>query len=314
MGLEVMSNLFSIFFKYKLVISALLITLIITTAGWLYKDATRFSLTAKFTETTPLKKRIPVFCKGYKIGEIKEIKLSDDYKFSLVKIILYPRSPKLSKDVVAKVRHHDVIKDYIELSNPDEASTTLLKSGEVIDGEAGFDMESFLADIENANIIVPLLQNFSDTLVSIKTTSNGIGKFFADSRSILKDNKQNLNDTTKYLVQSTKSLKKLTSRLNNSITDDKINNTTTNVDKSSANILDASENIKRITQNVDCATKNLDQTIAKIDCTIADTKVITSNVKTITCGFREVLGKRLAGIRIIFGKPVKNNSCCKNCN
>lgn len=314
MGSEVMSNLFSIFFKYKSVIYILIFIFIITTASLIYKDETRFSITAKFTETTPLKKRIPVFYKGYRIGEIKEIKLSDDYKFSLVKIVLYPKTPKLSKDVVAKVRHHDVIKDYIELSNPDEASTTLLKSGGVIDGEEGFDMESFLADIENADIIVPLLQTFSDTLVSIKATSNGIGKFFNDSHSILQDNKQNLNETTKYLVQTTKSMKKLSSRLNRAINDDKINNTTTNVDKSSANILEASENIKKITQNVDCATKNLDQTIAKIDCTLADTKVITSNVKTITCGFKETLGKRLGGFRIMFGKPVKSNACCKSCN
>lgn len=308
-----MTKQFSVLSKSKLIIFILII-LIITTAFWLYRDYSQFNFTIKFSETGPLRTRLPVFFKGYRIGEIRKVSLTDDYKYSLAKIVLYPQNPKLSKDITAKVKHHDVIKDYIELANTDEPSTELLKKGDIIDGEKGFDLQDFLADIQNADVIVPMLQSFSDTLTSIKGTSNKIGIFFTDSRSILQDNKQNLNETTKYLVQSTKSMKKLTSRLNNSISDDKINNTTGNINKSSANILEASENIKKISQNVNCATRNLDQTMAKIDCTLADTKLITSNVKTITCGFKETLGKRLGGFRIIFGKPVKNNACCKSCN
>lgn len=295
-------------------IIVILFILIITTAFWLYKDATRFNIIAKFNETEPIRIRKPVYYKGYKIGETRKISLTDDYKYSLVKIVLYPKNPKLPKDIFAQAKQNEVLKDYVELISPDEPSTTLLKKGDIIDGVKGFDLDNFLSDIQNAEIIVPLLQNFSDTLVSIKTTSNRINNFFSESQSILQDNKQNLHQTTKYLVQTTNSMKKLTSRLNNSISDDKINNTTVNVNKSSANILEASENIKRISQNVNCATRNLDQTMAKIDCTLADTKVITSNVKTITSGVKETLCKKLGGFRIIFGKPLNNNSCCKRCN
>lgn len=308
-----MNKLRLVFTKSKLTIFILII-LIITTTFWLYRDYSQFNFTIKFSETGPIRTRIPVYFKGYRIGEVRKVSLTDDYKYSLVKIVLYPQNPKLSKDITAKAKHHDVIKDYIELANIDEPSTELLKKGDIIDGEKGFDLQDFLADIQNADVIVPMLQNFSDTLTSLKGTSNKIGIFFTDSRSILQENRQNLNQTTKNLTVSTTSMKKFTTRLNKSINDDKVNTTTANVNKSSANILEASENIKRISQNVNCATRNLDQTMAKIDCTLADTKVITSNVKTITCGVKETLCKKLGGFRIIFGKPLNNNSCCKRCN
>jgi len=280
---------------------------------WVHEMFFGYHITAKFIQSGPLYVNMPVYYRGYKIGETKKVKPSKDYKYTLVKISLYPEEPKLPENIVAKVKNHNVRKEYIDLVAPDYPSTTLLKNGSIVDGEAAFDLEAFLADIADSGIIVPLLQNFSDTLLSANKTSVEIKNFFSDSRTILKENRRNLNQTTKDLAQSTKSLKKITSTFNNSFTEDKLNNTTSSIDKSSSNVLAATERIKNITTTIDCATRNLDKTVAKIDCTMSNATVITSNVKMMTNGFCEVLNKRFAGLRILFGKPLNNKKCKKNC-
>ena len=315
MVLELMDKLSKIFFKYKSTIFIpLFFMLLLTLTFWLYEVHHRYFITAKFYKSGPLYTNMPVYYKGYKIGQVKKIKLNQDYKYTLVKIVLFPKNPKLSEDIVAKAKKIDANKYYIDLIAPDQPSVTLLKNGSIIYGEPAFDLEAFLSDIADSGLIVPLLQNFSDVLVSANKTSNEIRNFFSDSRLILKDNRQNLKQTSKELVQTSKSLTKITSKFNNSITEDKIDNTTSSVVKSSTNILAATESIKNITGSIDCATRNLDKTVAKIDSTVSDTKIITSNVKTITNGFCEVLGKRFAGLRILFGKSINTKKCNNRIN
>jgi len=302
------------FAKYLIIILIpLLLILILMGTYRVYKIHFGNHITVKFSHSGPLYKGMPVYYKGYKIGQTLDVQPSKDYKSTLVKVWLYPKEIKLPEDVTAKVKKIDSRKDYIDLISPDDSVTTALKNGSTIDGEPAFDLDAFLSDIAEAGIIVPLLQNFSDTLVSANKTSNEIRNFFTDSRGVLKDNRQNLKQTTQNFNQASKSVTQLTSRVNHSITEDKLNDTTSSVNKSATNIQTASESIKNITQNVDNATKNLGKTMAKVDCVVADTKGITSNVKTITSGFCEVLSKRFAGLRIIFGKPLKNNKCPRNC-
>ena len=297
----------------KYILAFLILVSILAVFFRLYERFFEYHITAKFSESGPLYVNMPVYYKGYKIGRTKEIKPSEDYKYTFVKIILYAQKPKLPEDIAAKAKKLDMKKDYIDLITPDEPSTTLLKNGGTIKGEPAFDMDAFLSDIADADVLIPLLQNFSDVLVSANKTSGEVKNFFSELRSTLKDNRQNLNQTTTDVALSAKSLAKITSRFNNSITEEKIKNTTSNVDKSSTNIRMATENIKNITTNVNSATKNLDKTVAKIDCTISEVNTIATNLKVITGGFCEVLGKRFAGLRIIFGKPINNYKCSKNC-
>lgn len=303
-----MDKLFDIFYKYRVrILIPLFVVLSLLMIFHLYKVFFGYYLIAKFAESGPLYKNMPVYYKGYKIGRIENLRIRGDYKYTLVKIVFYPRKPKLSDNIVAKAKKLEMEDDYVDLIYPDPPSDTLLKSGGVIEGRGAFDMDSLLSDVADAEILEPLLEHFSDLLVSANKTSNEIRNFFADSRLILKDNRQNIRQTTEDLALSTKSLKKMTSKFNNSVTEDKLNNTVSNVGKSSTNILAATESIKNITASVDCATKNLDKTVAKIDSTV-------SNARAITRGFRESLSKRFAGLRIIFGKPINNNTCPQKCS
>lgn len=294
-----MNKLVNIFLKSRVLILILLFIIIISWGIFKLYDHSRYHIMVKFTTSGPLFRGMPVCFKGYRIGHTQKVTISDDYKYTLVKIVLYPKNPKLPKDIEGVVKKHDMLGNYIDLIPSDELSTAILKNGDIIDGKSFFDIGTFLSKIDDSGLIIPLLQNYSDTALSINKTSTKIGDFFSDSRLILKDNRQNLKHTTE-------SLNKITSNFNKSFSKDKLNNTTSSVNKSAANIQAITENVKNITQSVDCATKNLDKTIAKIDCT-------ASNVKAITGGFRDVMGKRFAGLRIIFGKPLNKDNCNKNC-
>lgn len=302
-------------FSKNLIIILIPLLLILILMGTYFVYSTHFGnhITIKFARSGPLNNNMPVYFRGYKIGQTVRVKPSKDYKSTLVKVWIYPKEIKLPEDVTGKVKKLDSKNDYIDLITLDDTLTTTLKNGSTIDGEPAFDLDAFLSDIADSGVIVPLLQHFSDTLLSAGKTSDEIRNFFTDSRGVLKDNRQSLKQTTQNFHQTSVSLKQLTSRFNNTISEEKLTNTTSSVDKSATNIRSASESIKNITQNVDNATKNLDKTVAKADCVLSDTKAITSNVKAITSGFCEVLNKRFAGLRIIFGKPLKNNKCPKNC-
>lgn len=295
-----MNKLVNIFLKSRLLLLILLFIILISLCISKLYDHSRYHIMVKFTVSGPLFKGMPVCFKGYRIGHTQKVSISEDYKYTLVKIVLYPKNPKIPKDTLGVVKKHDMLGNYIDLISSDESSTAILKSGDIIDGKPIFDIGTFLSKIDDSDILIPLLQNYSDTALSINKTSTKIGNFFSDSNSILKENRQNLKHTTE-------SLKKITSNFNTSFSKDKINNTSLSVNKSATNIQKITENVKTITQSVDCATKNLDKTMAKIDCT-------ASNVKAITGGFREVMGKRFAGLRIIFGKPLNKDNCRQNCS
>lgn len=301
-------------FKFQLIILFLLLFGLASFGLVKLYDHYRFHIMVKFTESGPLYKDMPVFYKGGLIGRTQKVILSSDYKYTLLKILLYPTDPKIPGDVVGSVKQHDILGDYIDLVTPDEPSTTLLANNAIIEGKPIFDLGAFLSDIADSGLIIPLIQNFSDTLVSANETSVEIKNFFSDSRIILQDNRQNLKQTTKNLSMATKSLKKLTTKFNKATPADKLNNTTSNIDKSADNIQAATESVKNIMRGVDCATVNLDKTIAKIDSTISEANIVASNVRAITSGLCEALSKRFAGLRIIFGKPMDKNKCPKNCS
>ncbi len=297
-----MRKLFEIWFNNKPIIINLLFFVMIS-LGLLkfYEEYSRYHIFVKFVKSGPLFKGMPVCFRGYKIGQTQEIILSEDYKYTLVKIVLFPKNPKLPKDIEGVVKKHDFLRNYIDLIASDEPSTKLLENGDIIKGIPFYDTGTFLAEVADSKLI----QNFSNTALNLNSAGTEIKSFFSDSRSVLMDNRQNLKSTTS-------SINKITTDLNTSFNKNKLGDTASSVEKTANNIQIATENIKNITQSVDCATRNLDKTVAKIDSTMSKANAVASNAKVITGGFREVLGKRFAGLRLIFGKPLKRQNSCQN--
>lgn len=286
-----MHKIFAIISKNRLSI-LIFVLVIILLSGLFYfqEERSRYHIFVKFRKSGPLYKGMLVYFKGYEIGKAQKVVLNGDYKYTLVKIVLYPKNPKLPKNIEAVVKKHDLLGEYIDLVALDEPSTELLKNNGTVRGTPQFEMRTLLSEIADSGLLIPLIQNFSDTALSLTKTSSKIENFFTDSRSILKDNRQNLKQTTKSMSQ-------ITTNFDTTFSKDKLNKTTSSVEKSATNIESITENVKNITQNVDCATRTLDKTIEKLDSTLSNTKVITR-------GFKDTMEKRFAGLRIIFGKPI----------
>lgn len=302
-----MNKLFENLYKHKILLLLIFIIWVATSMFQVYEHHFMCQITAKFEECGPLHNNMPVYYKGYKLGHIKKIKLSDDYEYTLVTIILHDRKPKMPENIIAQFVNRGVKEVYIELIDPDEPSDKMLKSGSVVEGLPPLDFIKILSEMLSSGAFDSIIEECSNFVASISNTSDEMGSFFSDSKVILKDNRRNIKHTTKSITE-------ISSKLNDSISEEKLNNTITSLDKSSTNILSATENIKNITTKADTATKDIDKTMANIDSTISNVNATASNTKNITSGMCEVLSKRFAGLRIIFGKPLKNNACggCKN--
>lgn len=297
------------FSKHRIIIIMLtFLILIIMSALQMYNAFFRYHITAKFVTSSPLNKYTPVYYRGCRIGEIEKVSLSNDYQHTTVKIMLYPRNPKLPANITARIKKQNPKKDYLELADSDEATDKQLQNGDTIEGEPPFDIESFIIQMMDSGMLNPIIDNVASFIESITYTSDKMGAFFDNSNTVLKTNEHNINQTAK-------SFKEVSSKLNNSISEKEIKNTAENINKASNNVLTTTEKAKNISENIENATKDMDKTSLKIDKIITDTCITSSNARIISTELRRTLMQRLGMFRLLFGKPIKKNECSSNsCN
>lgn len=305
------------YIKYLLILSAfLLIVSVLTGMVNFYRSNFKYAMLirAKFTELGPMYSSMPVYYKGFKIGKTKDINPSEDYKYTVVKIILYPEKLSLPDNVVAKVKKLETGKDYIELLYPEKPSENLLKNGDFIEGKTTVDIDSFMSAQVESGVFSSISDNMGKTLTSVEKTSDEVNKFFSDLRVILKENRPNIKRSTENTADILENLNNITSTIDKTLDEKKLKKITSNVHDSSNNLKDLTSNIIDITANLSVATKDLDKTMAKLDATIAEAHTSAKNVSGITGGVCEIMGKRFAGVRLFFGKPVSHSKCAKSCN
>lgn len=327
-----MKSLSEIVLKRTLVAFAIILGLVLIILGINFFNANynyHMYITAQFSELGPIYSSMPVYYKGYKIGKTKDIEPSQDYKHTLVKIILYPKRLELPDNIVAEVQKMKNNKNYLELKYPQTPSEKMLKNGDSIDGKTAVDIESFMTAQAESGQLSSLSTNLLDSTSTLISTLEIMGDFFDQLTIMVKENRPNIKMTTTHTANAAKNLDEITTNLNHAMNEDQLKGTFSNINKSSSNInlsteevhksatniTTATENLKNITGNIDKATKNLDKTMNKIDTVADDGKCITSNVKGITQGFCETLSKRFGGFRMMFGKPMHNKKCnCKGCS
>lgn len=312
----------------SLSVNAIIVILILLGGLFAYNKLWGYHIRARFVNLAPLASNLSVYCKGKRIGQTNGITLNRDYKFSTLKILLFPQKLTLPANTTARIKKLDSGKNYVELVLPETPSKKYLANGGTIEGSTDMDMDALIAAIGNAADVDTMVDDFSKMLTNMKDASNEIGQFFLLFSSVLDENRESLKLTTKNAAKASDNLNQTTAKFNNSINEEKIKNTVDNIDKSSSSIKDttdrikessdtikeATQNAKEITENVNKATKNIDQTMSNVDATVCDAKAITSNVKDITGGIKELLCKRFAGLKIFFGKPMSGrycDNCCK---
>lgn len=332
---RVIKNIIHFFKKYKdLFLLLILAFLIFVFLSKIYELFFANFIYAKFTDLGPLSKKMPVYFRGYKIGKIRKIRPSDDYTYTIVRIRIFAKNLKLPINTIAQVKKRDRKKNYIELVYPDSPSIVNLKRGDEIEGRAAFDFKEYFTSQVDSGVLDKITGNTSNAIASVERTSDEIQGLIADFRAILKENKPNIKSTTDNAVLITenaaimidflglmsKDLSEIAHKLNLSIKEDKIDGTMSNITSASDNIVattknikDASKNVVDITKNVEIASAKLENTVSKIDATIDGAHTVMSNVSAITCGFRKLLSKRFAGLKLFFGKPMECECEVRTC-
>jgi ABC-type transporter Mla subunit MlaD len=252
----------------------------------LYKAFFGFWVIACFEDLQPIKKPMPIFFKGLKVGTTGKIKTSHDYKNTYVKLLFNKKLHNLPDNVSANIKKFPDNEQYVDIEMPDKPSEHPLKSAMTIQGNTAPDLTSFLANQVQSNA-------------------------FADASA-------NMGKVMENTTQITAQLNELMEKINRAIPQEPLSEIVQNIDATAKNLTGLTGSLDDIAKNVDKATKNLDQTFKKLDGTMGETNsaivdvretisnvnYITSDLSVITDGVLQTSQKKFGTMRLLFGTPV----------
>ncbi len=296
--------------------AALLIFILLCTIMCIYRFHTYTYLTVVFNDARPVRNKIPVYYKGYRIGKVEKIKPSDDFKSTMVTIVLYPKNLRLPTNTTAlltreKRERREI--DFINLIYPEEPSELPLRSGDSINGFTTVDIESYFSSKALSGDLDKITNNINELLESLDATSKALTVLMNALTDTVNENRPSIKIMTGNLARMSDSLRVFAFKLNSAINQQQLQNTFTNFDKTSSNAVITTDNLDGITKNINIFTNDLNKNSPDIAKTISNAQVITCNIAEITSGLRTTLSQNFGGLRLIFGKPVKNK-CYKNCS
>lgn len=292
----------------KLII--LTFSIIIAILGILiHKITAHTNIVVKFKELRPTNEKLFVYYKGVKIGEAREKKQSDDFTYTLVKVVLYPKKLKLPENMTVVLKKDKT--DYMELIYPEKPSGKYLKDGSIIDGKETVDANEFLSN-QNPDTLNQMRENILSSTENLNTAITDLSALLVLLQDVIKDNQSNLKASSSNLAQTTGNINQITTKINTSIEQEKLNKSMSNIDSSISSLNQSSKNLEKITENLTVTTNSVNEIMPEIDSAIYQTQGILSNVDEITGGVKEHFKKRFGGFRILFGvtvKPQKEETC-----
>lgn len=295
---------------------ALLIFVILSILMCVYRIKTYTYLTVEFNDARPVRNKIPVYYKGYRIGKVEKIKPSDNFQTTLVTIVLYPKNLKLPKNTTALLtrekRERKEI-DFINLLYPEKPSEVMLISGDTINGFTTVDIENYFSSKALTGELDALTNNANSLMESFKLTSDALTEFLNVLTATVDENRPAIKIMTNNLAQMSNSFRLFALKLNNSINESQLKNTFTNVDMTSSSVVVTGKNIEGITQNIDSITGDINSQGAQISSSISNAEIITQNLADITGGLKNTLSKNFGGLRLIFGKPISKPKFSRSC-
>ena len=269
-------------------------------------------VTAVFEDMEPFPHNLNVYYKGFKLGRSIRVHPSKDFTTTQVDMVLKAKDLSLPDNITAKVKSKNK-KDYIELEYPDAPSITYLKNHSFIQGKKGLDIAGYIDKQAEGGGLDEIKDNLNKTVESASGTLDAMTEFINTGNDILKDLRPSLKETGENLANMSKNLADVTSELNRSAKPQRLDNTFVNIEQTT-------KNIERTTKNLELASVNIanisshtqTETIGLVDCVIANTNTVVKNINTVVTntndivkGFQATLNKRFAGMKIMFGRPLK---------
>lgn len=292
--------------KEKKIINGLTVILILAGLVWIYLYSTSFYVIIRFDELGALAKNMPAYYNGFKIGKIVSIEPDVDFKHTIARVNLYNKNINLPQNTTAKVESFPSGELYLEFVYPKSPSLRVIKRGDLLEGIAPYSPEQFMLGQNISGVTDIVSIHVIKALRATEIANMEMTNFFKNFSKLINDNSKEINTSVNNTAQMTKNLEQMAQNLNqaskklNDAIDEKI-------------LKDTTYNIKDTTINISKATKDIDKTMKKIDDTVSEANAAAKNLNSITSGLNEALGKRFAGMRVMFGKPVKPKKFCNRC-
>lgn len=294
--------------KYFYIFSAVLL---LGLGFYIYKLTTYTYITVKFKELRPFHAKLPVYYKGLVIGKATDRSHSDDYLYTKVKVVLFPKNlmlPVNTKILLKKEKRNDKEHDFLELVYPENPSKVMISDGTVLDGKATVDLETFFRN-QDPDDIDHIKENLASASENLDNSLAELSDLFVLIQDVLKENEGNIKQFSGNLAKSANNLNQITTKFDRSIKQETLDSTFNNLDASFANIKASSGNLQVITGNLNGTTNSVNEAMPRIDSTLYQAQGLVSNANAISCGVRKTLSKPFGGLRILFGKTV--NECDK---
>lgn len=287
----------------KYIILALLAALA-AFAFHLYKLTTDTHITVRFKDLRPIHHSLQVYYKGIVIGRTTGLKHSDDFLYTNVRVVLYPKKlmlPINTEVLLKKEKRNDKEHDFVEFIYPKKPSNIKISDGTVLEGKATVDLETFLRN-QNPDDIEDIKENLYMASENLNNTLEQLSTLFVMMQDILADNENSIKQLSSNLARTSGNVNQITLKVNRSIKQQTLDSTFENIGTSTANI-------SAVTGGLSGTTNSVNEAMPRVDSALYQAQGILCNVNAITCGIRQTLAKPFGGLRILFGKSINNKNC-----
>lgn len=286
----------------KVILTVLYIVAFAFSVGYVAKNfMPKTYVTIEFNEARPIRHRMSVYYKGFKIGRTIRMHPSKDYRTTLLSIALDPMDMKLPVNIKAKLSKEKkgwFMHDFIEIIYPTSPSLTYLKDGDVIKGSSSFDLDSFLSAQADSGYIEELKNSLNTTVKEASETLKTLNSLFATIRDTIEDIQPNIIAASQNLSGTTKNLYVLSSNVNASFSRQRLEDLGEDTNQTAKSLSNTIENVEEITAGLKTSVPEMTSIITNVDNTTCNLSIITSGIAT-------TMKKRLGLFRLFFGKPIE---------
>lgn len=251
-----------------------------------YNKFAFLNIIVKFEDLEPFERQMNVYYKGFKVGKTTKIYPDEDYIHTYLKLKIFPHNIKLPNNIIAKIKRNKN-KEYISLIYPESPSLTKIKNDEEIKGDISKDINSILNESIDENDVDEIIDETSSLIESTNNAIQNLNNIFVEIGDIVNNSKKDIKIATSNLAKTARNLEQMTAKINNSISENEINSTLKNIE-------DTTKNLEEITNQVN-------------ETTIPIVNSIACDGKEITNGIKNTLKTKMGVIKLMFGKPIKDN-------
>lgn len=325
------------FFLFCLILFAIFVITKLTIYFTEYHLYVRFeNLPAMSIRTSPKPLRTKVILNGVDIGEAQEIRLTENVKYSIVKIKLYKKY-RIPVGTTAKLKSQAFEENFIELSLPEKDTKIMIKEYQTLigivtpnaktlldkhleDGTLNNMINSVKGAMSNADktsqnleegteLIVQILtenrENISNTIKNFSKTSENVKNFTANLNLILQDQvvSNKVKDILTSAANSMTNVEKLTGEVDFKQSAQNIKASTENVQRSTKSLREMMENFNDISKGLKCNASKLGKTLRKTHCLLDESTNTVRSVRHLSNGMSETMSHRFLFWKFMFGKP-----------